>query len=312
MSSPASSCLGGAMTAHSIWPRKRSKRPSGHHSSERSDPATANASLDDKSRKSYQGRIAPLGPGASRVEWMMNLCRWRPQVMKRKPGRKEKRRTGKTVLRLPDLEVAKSAVLNNLSCPDAQRGYRHAIDEFVEWYCSEPRLSFSTTVVVRYRMHLETRHLAPGTINLRLGAVRRLAYEASDCGLLSPDPAAGIRRVMGVKKIGVRLGNWLTPEQSERLWNTPDCQLLKGKRDRALLAVLLACGLRRHEAVRLDFGHVQQREDHAQIPLGRLNGDMPEKKLNLLQTIVDWKGKAGHIRTVPMPGWVKVFLDEWQ
>jgi hypothetical protein len=117
--------------------------------------------------------------------------------MKRKPSRKEKRRIGKTVLRLPDLEVAKSAVLNSLSCPDAQRGYRHAIDEFVEWYCSEPRLSFSKTVVVRYRMHLETRHLAPGTINLRLGAVRRLAYEASECGLLSADLAAGIRRVKG-------------------------------------------------------------------------------------------------------------------
>jgi len=114
--------------------------------------------------------------------------------MKRKPCRKEKRRIGKTVLRLPDLEVAKSAVLNSLSCPDAQRGYRHAIDEFVDWYCSEPRLSFSKTVVVRYRMHLETRHLAPGTIDLRLGAVRRLAYEASDCGLLRADLAAGIRR----------------------------------------------------------------------------------------------------------------------
>src|ERR1043165_8915046 len=98
----------------------------------------------------------------------MNLWRWRPQVMKRKSGRKEKRRSGKMVLRLPDLEVAKSAVLNSLSCPD-QRGYRHAIDEFVDWYCSEPRLSFSKTVVVRYRMHLEARHLAPG--NLRLGAV---------------------------------------------------------------------------------------------------------------------------------------------
>jgi hypothetical protein len=57
---------------------------------------------------------------------------------------------GKSVLRLPDLEVAKPAVLSSLSCPDAQRGYRHAIDEFVEWYCSEPRLSFSKTVVVRY------------------------------------------------------------------------------------------------------------------------------------------------------------------
>ena len=88
---------------------------------------------------------------------------------------------------LPDLDIAKAAVINSLSCPDAQRGYHHAIDEFVEWYGSEPRLSFSKTVVVRYRMHLESRHLAPGTINFRLGAVRRLANEAADCGLLSAD-----------------------------------------------------------------------------------------------------------------------------
>lgn len=112
------------------------------------------------------------------------------------------------------LDQAKSAVLNSLSSPDVQRGYRHAIDEFVEWYCSEPRLSFSRAVVLSYRMHLESRGLAPGTINLRLGAVRRLAYEAADCGLLSPDLAAGIRRVKGVKKLGVRLGNWLTAEQA--------------------------------------------------------------------------------------------------
>jgi hypothetical protein len=127
----------------------------------------------------------------------------------------------KTVLKLPDLHQAKSAVLNSLSSRHAQRGYRHAMDEFVEWYCSEPRLSFSRTVVLRYRMHLESQNLAPGTINLRLGAVRRLAYEAADCGLLSPDLAAGIRRVKGVKKLGVRLGNWLTAEQASTLWRTP-------------------------------------------------------------------------------------------
>jgi hypothetical protein len=166
------------------------------------------------------------------------------QMAKKQSG-KGKRHVPKTVSRLPDLDQAKSAVLNSLSSIDAQRGHRHAIEEFVEWYCSEPRLSFSKTVVLRYRIHLESRHLAPGTINLRLGAVRRLADEASDCGLLSSDPAAGIRRVKGVKKIDVRLGNWLTPEQSQRLSNTPDSQLLKGKRDRAHLAVLLACGLRR-------------------------------------------------------------------
>jgi hypothetical protein len=132
-------------------------------------------------------------------------------VTKKQSG-KRKRRVPKTVLRLPDLDQAKSSVLNSLSSIDAQRGYRHAIEEFIEWYCSEPRLSFSKTVVLRYRIHLESRHLAPGTINLRLGAVRCLAYEASDCGWLSPDLTAGIRRVEGVKKIGVRLGNWLTPE----------------------------------------------------------------------------------------------------
>jgi site-specific recombinase XerD len=173
--------------------------------------------------------------------------------MKRKSKRKQKHVAKNSVLRLPDLEVAKSAVLNSLSCPDAQRGYRHAIDEFVEWYCSEPRLSLSKTVVVRYRTHLESRHLAPGTINLRLGAVRRLAYEASDCGLLSADLAAGIRRVKGLKKLGVRLGNWLTAEQAHTLWQAPNRELLKGKRDRALLAHLLACGLRRHELAELTF-----------------------------------------------------------
>src|SRR5438876_391816 len=174
--------------------------------------------------------------------------------MSRKPTSKRTRPKPKAVLRLPDLDQAKSAVLNILTSADAQRGYRRAIDEFVEWYCSEPRLSFSRTVVLRYRIHLESGRLAPGTINLRLGAVRRLADEAADCGLLSPDLAAGIRRVKGVKKLGVRLGNWLTPEQSQRLWRAPDGEQLKGKRVRALLAILLACGVRRHEAVQVwDF-----------------------------------------------------------
>ena len=131
--------------------------------------------------------------------------------MSRKHSLKRTHPKPKAVLRLPDLDQAKSAVLNRLTFADAQRGYRHAIDEFVEWYCSEPRLSFSRTVVLHYRIHLESRNLAPGTINLRLGAVRRLAYEAADCDLLSPDLAAGIRRVKGVKKIGVRSGNWLQP-----------------------------------------------------------------------------------------------------
>jgi len=59
--------------------------------------------------------------------------------MKQKPRSRVNRKKAKTILRLPDLEHAKAAVLNSLTSADAQRGYRHAIDEFVDWYCSEPR-----------------------------------------------------------------------------------------------------------------------------------------------------------------------------
>jgi site-specific recombinase XerD len=162
--------------------------------------------------------------------------------MKRSKRRPEA--SSKQNLSLPDLGHAKSAVLNSLPSKESQRGYRHAIDEFVAWYCSEPRLSFNKAVVTRYRIHLESRQLALGTINGRLAAVRRLAYEAADSGLLSQDLAAGIRRVKGPKNLGVRLGNWLTAEQAQALWQVPDPNTLKGKRDRALLCTLLGCGLR--------------------------------------------------------------------
>lgn len=211
--------------------------------------------------------------------------------MKHKSRSSKRRKHPKTRLRLPDLEFSRTAVLNSLTSIDGQRGYGHAIDEFVDWYCSEPRLALNRTVVMRYRSYLEARLLAPGTINLRLGAVRRLAYEAADSGLLSSDLAAGIRRVKGVRNLGMRLGNWLTAEQSIALWHAPNPDRLKGKRDRALLAMLLACGLRRHEAVALRLEHLEQREGH--------------------WAIVDLKGKAGHVRTVPVPDWVMEELRVW-
>src|SRR5664280_3684712 len=149
------------------------------------------------------------------------------------------KRTPKHVLKLPDLEQSKSAVLNSLTSQSSQRSYDHAIREFIDWYCSEPRLAFNRTVFTRYRISLEQAHYASSTINLRLAAIRRLAYEAADCGLLSPDLAAGIRRVKGVKRHGVRIGNWLTAEQGKRLLAAFDNDSLRGKRDYAMVVVLL-------------------------------------------------------------------------
>ena len=196
-----------------------------------------------------------------------------------------------TTLGFVDLDVAKAAVLASLRSPGSRRCYEHAIDEFISWYCSEPRLGFNKLVVTRYRMHLESRGLAPGTINLRLAAIRRLAFEGADSGLLTPEQAAGIRRVNGAKKLGVRVGNWLAANDARALWGLPDSKTLKGKRDRAILSVLLACGLRRGEVATLDLDDIQRREDH--------------------WVIVDLTGKAGHVRSVPVPDWVMRTIGEW-
>ena len=98
----------------------------------------------------------------------------------------------RVILRLPDLDQSKRAVLNALSSPNSRRVYEHAIDKFIAWYCSEPRLAFNRIVLVRYRIHLESCSLAANTINQHLAAVRRLAHEAADAGLLSPDLAAAL------------------------------------------------------------------------------------------------------------------------
>src|SRR5467141_3432734 len=146
-----------------------------------------------------------------------------------------KRSKAKTILRLADLEQSRNAVLHSLGAASSRESYGHAIDEFIGWYYSEPRLSFNRTVVLRYRFFLEQKNLAPSTINVRLAAVRRLAYEASDTGLLSPDLAAGIRRVKGAKRLGARIGNWLSIDEAKALLRASPSDDLRSKRDRAIL-----------------------------------------------------------------------------
>jgi integrase len=191
-------------------------------------------------------------------------------------SKSRKKRVPKRVLALPDLEHAKTAVLNSLTSARGQRTYEHAIREFVGWYCAEPRLAFNRTVA---------------TISLRLAAVRRIAYEAADAGLLSPELAAGIRRLKGVRRIGVRLGNWLTPEQGRRLVEATMLSSPRELRDQAMVAMLIGCGLRRGELLTLQLESIQQREEH--------------------WVIVDLVGKGGHVRTVPIPAWVKHHVDAW-
>jgi site-specific recombinase XerD len=149
----------------------------------------------------------------------------------------------------------KRLVLDSVSSPITRRVYNLGLDEFLEWYGHEPRPGFTKATVAAWRVALEARGLGAVSVNVRLTAV-----EAADNGLLAPEPASGITRVKGVASKGIRLGNWLSVKQAQTLLNTPDVTTVKGLRDRAILALLLGCGLRRSEVAALTIGHIQQRD----------------------------------------------------
>lgn len=194
-------------------------------------------------------------------------------------------------LSIPELEQSKAAVLNALASVHSRRSYTFAIDRFIVWYCSEPRLTFNRAVVVRYRSHLEGLSLSSSTINSHLSAIRRLADESAESGSLTPELAIGIRRVQGVKQLGRKIGNWLSRSQAQELVNAASKTNLRGWRDGAIIGLLLGCGLRRSEVVGLMLEQLQMRE-------GRW-------------VIVDLIGKGRRLRTVSVPSWSKQLLDAW-
>src|SRR5712692_11574502 len=154
----------------------------------------------------------------------------------------------------------KALVLDSVSSPITRRVYNMALDEFIEWYREAPRPGFSKATVSAWRVSLEARRLGSSSIIIRMSAIRKLAVEAADNGLLAPELAAGITRVKSAKSVGIRVGNWLSLRQAQALLSTPDTATMKGLRDRAILAVLLGCGLRRSEVASLTFARVQQRD----------------------------------------------------
>lgn len=181
--------------------------------------------------------------------------------------------------------------VDSVDSPNSKRNYQLALNEFLDWHELQGRPSLTKALVHEYKAYLLARGLSASTINVKLSAIRKLVQEAADNGLLDQVHANGISNVRGVKTEGHRAGNWLTREQAERLLNAPDATTLKGQRDRAILAVMILAGLRRHEVAALAVEHLQQRD-------GRW-------------AIVDLVGKRGKVRTVPIASIVKVLIDDW-
>ncbi|MBN1504710.1 MAG: site-specific integrase, partial [Candidatus Eisenbacteria bacterium] len=161
---------------------------------------------------------------------------------------------------VPEGERLVALVLDSVTSPESRRAYGRGLREFLAWLPPRP---FTRASVQEYRAHLEASGRAPSTINLRLAPIRKLALEASDNGLLDPARAAAIARVKGVRRHGVRLGNWVDAAEAGRLLASPWTGSLRGKRDRAILAVLLGCALRRSELVALRMEDLQEREGRA-------------------------------------------------
>jgi integrase len=189
-------------------------------------------------------------------------------------------------------------VANSVTSRHSKRAYSRALIDFLDWYEANGRPGFSKATVNAYRAYLLAEGKSRSSINQALSAIRKLAAEAADNGLMPPPLAAGVERVKGVKQEGVRAGNWLTREEAERLVNKPireyqqgDLPRTKALRDSAILAVMVGTGLRRAEAAGLTWEQIQQRD-------GRW-------------AIIDLVGKRNRVRSVGLPPWVKIALDRW-
>ena len=183
-------------------------------------------------------------------------------------------------------------VLNGVTSVHSRRSYRTGLTAFFTWIrVSGAGPAFTKALVQQYRSVLLADKLSSSTINLRLSPIRKLARETADNGVLEQATAAAIERVPGVEKRGNRVGNWLMKEQANSLLNAPDPKTLTGLRDRAILALLLGCGLRRAELLGINFEDLQQREGRWVLP--------------------DMEGKGGRVRTVTVPAGVKTRIDAW-
>ncbi len=183
--------------------------------------------------------------------------------------------------------AAIALVTNSLTSEHSKRAYSRALTDFLAWL-EESRKPFTKATIQEYRQTLTG---SPASINLKLSAIRKLAQEAADNGLLDATIANGVSRVSGVTSHGVRSGNWLTKAQAQQILTAPNVETLKGLRDRAVLAVMIGAGLRRSEVAALSFEHIQQRDSR--------------------WLIVDITGKGNRVRSVPIPSWVKLAIDEW-
>jgi len=176
------------------------------------------------------------------------------------------------------LDWLRAMVLAQVASPHSKHNYAKAFDQLGKFLAGEP---LSRASLLAYRSQLIERGLSPSTINVQLSAIRKLVAEARRDRILDSETAASIADVPNIRQQGTRMGNWLNRDQAKDLLAVPDRERLIGKRDHALLALLVGCGLRRQELAELKVEDIVQREGRA--------------------VIIDLVGKGRRVRTVAIP-----------
>lgn len=191
--------------------------------------------------------------------------------------------------RVSTFEPFIKAILDSSQSSETKRKYGLAIRDFITWYRDAGFTGLTRVSVQAHITYLQESGI--GSINQRLAAIKKLAYEAYSNQAISHEIWASIKSIPGIKQTGTKTGNWLDKRQANALLRKPDLGTLKGLRDRAILAIFLGAGLRRSEAASLTFEHIQQRD-------GRW-------------VIVDMFGNGNKTRTVPIASWVWQSIYAW-
>lgn len=186
----------------------------------------------------------------------------------------------------PAQAALRKMTLDTVRSEHSRRAYAKSLDDLFRFTGGRP---LTRLLLMEWRATMDG--LAPATVNVRLSAARKLIGEARKNGAISQEDAGNLTDVPNIRQCGQRKGNWLTRKQAKELLAVPDRSTLKGKRDYAILAILLGCALRRRELAELDVATIQMREDR--------------------WVLADLQGKGGRVRTVAIPSWVKLGVDAW-
>jgi len=190
-----------------------------------------------------------------------------------------------------EMKTVVQIVLNGLPSKHTQRNYLRGMRDFLIYWLEKGKPIPDKLFLQTYKFYMQERGVGEASINIRLCAIRSFAREAVDLGIWPDSVPLDFTKVKKIPLRGVRTGIWLTLEQAQRLIDAPDVTKKKGLRDRAVLSVLLGCGLRRSEMIVLTVDHLQVRSG--------------------IWVLANVLGKRSKLRTIVLPDWTRAAIDEY-